>query len=61
MRAFQPGELYMYPFLDITISLQISSQEAITFANIVLQSMSGFLDGIALVHGTLEQIHSFIH
>ena len=67
IRAFQPDELYQ--FLDITISLQISSQEAITLANIVFQSMSGSLDGIARINGThsfigsfvRSFIHSFIH
>ena len=58
IRAFQPDELYQ--FLDITISLQISSQEAITLANIVFQSMSGSLDGIARINGTHSFIHSFI-
>ena len=63
----QPDELYQ--FLDITISLQIPSQGAITFANIEFQSMSGFLDSIARKHGTHSFIrssvrsfvHSFIH
>ena len=59
IRAFQPDELYQ--FLDITISLQISSHEAITLANIVFQSMSGSLDGIARINGTHSFIHSFIH
>ena len=59
IQAFQPDELYQ--FLDITISLQISSQEAITWANIVFQSMSGFLDDIARIHGTHSFIHSSVH
>ena len=58
IRAFQSDDLYMYQFLDITISLQISSQEAITFANIVFQSMSGFW--IALP-GYMEHWNTFIN
>ena len=58
MRAFQPVEVYQ--FLDITISFQIPSQEAIPFANIVFQGMSWFLDGIARIHGTHSFIRSFV-
>ena len=56
---FQHDEVY--PFLDITISLQVSNQEAITLAKIVYRSMSGVLAGIARIHGTHSFIHSFIH
>ena len=62
IRAFLPGKLYMYQFhyITYTISLQIPSQEAITFANIVFQRMSGFLTDIARIHGAHSFIHSFV-
>ena len=38
--------------VSVSCHYQIPSQEAITFSNIVFQSMSGFFDGIARIHGT---------